>query len=170
MAVFDTQHPLTLCFGILGNIVSMAFASLRWIYFYTNLPGKIENGIPVIAIHSFCSRLLWLYYSLIKEGDVLLLITINVAGSLIRLAYVLFFIVYAMPHTKVPNLCGFVLGIIQIVIYQCYKHEGLAINIQDFEVQEHIVDIGILRESPDIMSIPCPSLNLITILATIIGF
>nr|XP_043614096.1 bidirectional sugar transporter N3-like [Erigeron canadensis] len=101
MAIFDVQHPLILIFGLLGNIVSTGvyFAPMpTFIQIHKKKSTMGFRSLPYVV--ALFSSLLWLYYSIIKEGNTFLLITINALGSFIEFIYVIIFIVYATPSGK----------------------------------------------------------------------
>lgn len=40
-----------------------------------------------------------------------------------------------------PNVLGFILGVIQITLYQYYKHKSKVISIPEIKLPEHIINI-----------------------------
>ncbi|KAL8258440.1 hypothetical protein R6Q59_030481 [Mikania micrantha] len=52
--------------------------------------------------------------------------------------------VFASPLTiVVPNVLGFVLGVIQIALYQYYKQKSKVISIPEIKLPDHIINIRI---------------------------
>ena len=60
------------------------------------------QSLPYVV--SLFSALLWLYYAFIKGGGTFLLISINTLGTFIESVYIIIFLVYATPDTKVLQL------------------------------------------------------------------
>ncbi|KAI3817423.1 hypothetical protein L1987_11213 [Smallanthus sonchifolius] len=237
MGLIDVHNPLVLVFGILGNIVSTGVYFAPIPTFISICKNKSTMGFQALPyMVALFSSLLWLYYSIIKEGDTFLLITVNAFGSLVESVYVIIFIMYATPYGKkqtfkvlsvamtlclaislgsylflngptraavvgwicvgmsisvfaapltivfqvvktksiefmpfllsclltlsammwfaygmfskdlcvtVPNVLGFVLGVIQIALYQYYKQKSKMISLPEIKLPEHIINIKV---------------------------
>ncbi|GJV15144.1 bidirectional sugar transporter N3-like protein [Tanacetum coccineum] len=130
-----------------GNLVSTGVYFAPMPTFIKICKRKSTMGFESLPyVVSLFSALLWMYYSFIKEGNTFLLITVNALGSLIETVYVIIFIIYATPYGRVPNVLGFVLGMIQMSLYQYYKQKGKTKkNTAEKKLPEHIVNIKILN-------------------------
>ncbi|KAI3730803.1 hypothetical protein L1987_61981 [Smallanthus sonchifolius] len=101
MGLIDVHNPLVLVFGILGNIVSIGVYFAPIPTFISICKNKSTMGFQALPyMVALFSSLLWLYYSIVKEGDTFLLITVNAFGSLVESVYVIIFIMYATPYGK----------------------------------------------------------------------
>ncbi|XP_076952339.1 bidirectional sugar transporter N3-like [Bidens hawaiensis] len=101
MGLIDTQHPLALVFGIIGNLVSVGvylapiptFIAIR-----NNRSTMGFQSLPYVV--ALFSASLWFYYALIKGGVTFFLKTINGFGSVTEMIYIIIFMVYATPSVK----------------------------------------------------------------------
>lgn len=96
--------PLTLVFGLLGNIVSFLCFLAPLPTFYRIYKKKNTEGfqsLPYIA--ALFSAMLWLFYAYEKTGETLL-ITINAFGCVIETIYLAFYITYCPKKARMSTL------------------------------------------------------------------
>ncbi|KAG8479256.1 hypothetical protein CXB51_029757 [Gossypium anomalum] len=94
---------LSFIIGIIGNIISiLVFASPIKTFWWVVKKKSTENykGVPYIT--TFLSTSLWTFYG-IMNPDGLLVVTVNGAGAIFQLIYVILFLVYAPKDTKVKT-------------------------------------------------------------------
>ncbi|XP_047977524.1 bidirectional sugar transporter SWEET14-like [Salvia hispanica] len=100
MALFDIDHPWVFTFGILGNVVSI-------LLFLTTVPTfrKIYEAKSTMGFDSLTyatalmSSMLWLYYEKLTRDSVLI-ITINLFGSIVETAHLIVFFIYASKKAR----------------------------------------------------------------------
>nr|CAD1824364.1 unnamed protein product [Ananas comosus var. bracteatus] len=121
MAVLSLHHPWAFTFGILGNIISLMVYLAPLPTFYRVYKKKSTEGFQSIPyIIALFSSMLWIYYAFLKP-DASLLITINSIGCAIEAIYIITYLVFAPKNAKLPNVLGFLFGIMQMVLYVAYK-------------------------------------------------
>ncbi|KAG6396414.1 hypothetical protein SASPL_142563 [Salvia splendens] len=142
MALFDIDHPWVFTFGILGNVVSILLflapvPTFRKIYEAKSTMGF--DSLPYAT--ALMSSMLWLYYAMLTPNAVLI-ITINVFGALAHAGKILgamnvgllflifavtFFVFEGQTRAKVvgwlPNVGGFCLSMIQMLVYVIYRNK-----------------------------------------------
>ncbi|KAA3472625.1 bidirectional sugar transporter SWEET16-like isoform X1 [Gossypium australe] len=94
---------LSFIIGIIGNIISiLVFASPIKTFWWVVKKKSTENykGVPYIT--TFLSTSLWTFYG-IMNPDGLLVVTVNGAGAIFQLIYVVLFLVYAPKDKKVKT-------------------------------------------------------------------
>ncbi|XP_039029643.1 bidirectional sugar transporter SWEET16-like [Hibiscus syriacus] len=94
---------LSFIVGIIGNIISiLVFASPIKTFWWVVKKKSTENykGVPYIT--TLLSTSLWTFYGFINP-DGLLVITVNGAGAIFQLTYVILFLVYAPKDKKVKT-------------------------------------------------------------------
>lgn len=101
--------------GIIGNVISiLVFASPIKTFIGIVKKKSTENykGIPYVT--TLLSTSLWTFYGLLKP-DGLLVTTVNGAGVLFQLSYVILFIIFAPKDKKVTTLK--LVGLFNVVFY-----------------------------------------------------
>ncbi|KAL5786788.1 hypothetical protein ACOSQ2_009180 [Xanthoceras sorbifolium] len=94
---------LSFFIGIIGNVISLLLFASPIITFWRVVKKKsTENykGLPYIT--TLMSTSLWTFYGLMKPGG-LLIITVNGAGSVLQLTYVIIFLIYAPRNKKIKT-------------------------------------------------------------------
>ncbi|KAH1083681.1 hypothetical protein J1N35_023442 [Gossypium stocksii] len=94
---------LSFIIGIIGNIISiLVFASPIKTFWWVVKKKSTENykGVPYIT--TFLSTSLWTFYG-IMNPDGLLVVTVNGAGAIFQLIYVILFLLYAPKDKKVKT-------------------------------------------------------------------
>ncbi|KAE9453617.1 hypothetical protein C3L33_14479, partial [Rhododendron williamsianum] len=100
MAIFCIQDSWVFTFGIIGNIVSFMVYLAPAPTFYRIIKRKSTEGFQSLPyLVALFSSMLWIYYASLKP-NAYLLISIN----------------------TVPNVLGFVFGVLQMVLYLIYKN------------------------------------------------
>ncbi|KAL4377652.1 hypothetical protein GQ457_02G036470 [Hibiscus cannabinus] len=94
---------LSFIIGIIGNVISiLVFASPIKTFWWVVKKKSTENykGVPYIT--TLLSTSLWTFYGIINP-DGLLVMTVNGAGAIFQLTYVILFIIYAPKAKKVKT-------------------------------------------------------------------
>ncbi|XP_062030077.1 bidirectional sugar transporter SWEET10-like [Rosa rugosa] len=98
------HHPLTLAFGLLGNIISFMVFLAPLPTFYTIYKKKTTEGFQALPyVVALFSCMLWIYYALLKQ-DATFLITINSVGCVIETAYLAIFLFYAPKMARISTV------------------------------------------------------------------
>ncbi|KAI3941265.1 hypothetical protein MKX01_029839 [Papaver californicum] len=117
------HHQWAFIFGILGNIVSIMVCLAPLPTFYRIYKEKATEGFQSIPyVVSLFSAMLWISYAVLKT-DAFLLITINSIGCVIETIYILIFLIDAPKSARLPNVAGFVFGVLQMLMYAIYKNK-----------------------------------------------
>ncbi|KAI5329481.1 PREDICTED: bidirectional sugar transporter [Prunus dulcis] len=102
------QHPLTLSFGLLGNIISFLVFLAPVPTFYIIYKRKTAEGFQALPyVIALLSSMLYIYYALLKEEfkeDATFLITINSFGCVVETLYISLFLFYAPKKARISTL------------------------------------------------------------------
>ncbi|KAL3716674.1 hypothetical protein ACJRO7_008287 [Eucalyptus globulus] len=106
MAIFTTDNPWVLIFGVLGNIISIVVFLAPVPTFWRICRRKSTEGFESVPyVVSLFSAMLWLYYASLKsESNAFLLITVNSVGCVIETIYVALYIAYAPKKARMLTL------------------------------------------------------------------
>ncbi|XP_020595743.1 bidirectional sugar transporter SWEET14-like [Phalaenopsis equestris] len=97
------DHPWSLFFGILGNIISfMVFLSPLPTFYRVHKNKTTEGFQSVPYVVALFSSMLWIYYAFIKTNTYLL-VSINAFGCLIETFYIVIFLIYAPKKAKIDT-------------------------------------------------------------------
>ncbi|GKV32016.1 hypothetical protein SLEP1_g40655 [Rubroshorea leprosula] len=115
---------LSFIIGIIGNLISiLVFASPIKTFWKVVKKKSIENYKAVSYITTLLSTSLWTFYGLLKPGG-LLVATVNGAGTILQLIYVILFIIYAPKDKKIKTAklvalldVGFVGAVIVVTLF-----------------------------------------------------
>lgn len=136
MAGLSLQHPWAFAFGLLGNLISFMTYLAPIPTFYRIYKCKSTEGFQSVPyVVALFSAMLWIYYALVKTNEVLL-ITINAAGCVIEIVYIVMFLAYAPRKAKVSTAKIFVLlnvGIFGLI---------LLLTLLLSEGQKRVVSLG----------------------------
>ncbi|CAN6372105.1 unnamed protein product [Urochloa humidicola] len=100
MAGLSLDHPLAFTFGLLGNIISFMTYLAPLPTFYRIVKSKSTEGFQSVPyVVALFSAMLWIYYSLLKSNE-FLLITVNAAGCVIETIYIVIYLTYAPKKAK----------------------------------------------------------------------
>ncbi|GAB2218692.1 hypothetical protein Droror1_Dr00001919 [Drosera rotundifolia] len=114
---------LSFIIGVIGNVISiLVFASPIGTFRRVVKKKSTENynGLPYIS--TLLSTSLWTFYGLLKPGG-LLVVTVNGAGTILQLIYVVLFLTYAPRDKKISTMklvaslnVGFFGGVVAIAL------------------------------------------------------
>ncbi|GLT37989.1 hypothetical protein SLA2020_122680 [Shorea laevis] len=115
---------LSFIIGIIGNLISiLVFASPIKTFWKVVQKKSTENYKAVPYITTLLSTSLWTFYGLLKPGG-LLVATVNGAGTILQLIYVILFIIYAPKDKKIKTAklvalldVGFVGAVIVVTLF-----------------------------------------------------
>lgn len=129
---------LSFIVGIIGNIVSiLVFASPIKTFWWVVKKKSTEDYKSVPYITTFLSTSLWTFYGVLKPGG-LLIATVNGAGAVLQLTYVILFITYAPKDKKIKTakLAGLLdiglLGTVIVVSLFAIHKSGLRLTFIGF--------------------------------------
>ncbi|KAL3716686.1 hypothetical protein ACJRO7_008299 [Eucalyptus globulus] len=106
MAIFTTDNPWALTFGVLGNIISIVVFLAPVPTFCRICRKKSTEGFESVPyVVSLFSAMLWLYYASLKsEPSAFLLLTVNSVGCAIETIYIALYLAYAPKQAKMMTL------------------------------------------------------------------
>ncbi|GAV74708.1 MtN3_slv domain-containing protein, partial [Cephalotus follicularis] len=89
-------------FGVLGNIISFLVCLAPLPTFYQIYKRKTAEGFQSIPyVIALFSAMLWIYYSILKKHDAILLITINTFCCVIQTGYIAAYLFYAPNKARI---------------------------------------------------------------------
>ncbi|CAN4123397.1 unnamed protein product [Withania somnifera] len=149
MAIFDLHHPWVFVFGVLGNIISILVFLAPVPAFRRICKEKSTMGFQSVPyVVALFSSMLWMYYAFIKKNATLL-VSINSFGCIVETIYISIFILYASKEARLPNVLGFFLGMIQMLLYGLYRNVKPAAELEK-EVPEHVINMVAVGNSEQI--------------------
>ncbi|KAF8005823.1 hypothetical protein BT93_K0183 [Corymbia citriodora subsp. variegata] len=106
MAIFTTDNPWVLTFGVLGNIISIVVFLAPVATFRRICRRKSTEGFESVPyVVSLFSAMLWLYYASLKsESNAFLLITVNSVGCAIETIYIALYLAYVPKQARMLTL------------------------------------------------------------------
>ncbi|KAJ4770247.1 Bidirectional sugar transporter SWEET [Rhynchospora pubera] len=118
--------------GVLGNAIALVlFLSPVPTFFRIWKKGSVEQFSPIPYIATLLNCMFWVLYGLpIVHPHSVLVVTINGAGMLIEISYILLFLLYSQGRTRLQVFLMFVASLISVgvvgslVITLAHTHES----------------------------------------------
>uniref|UniRef100_A0A3Q7H285 Bidirectional sugar transporter SWEET n=1 Tax=Solanum lycopersicum TaxID=4081 RepID=A0A3Q7H285_SOLLC len=150
-------NVLGFIFGILQMVLYVMYYNKKEEEptFYNIYKKKSTEGYQSIPyVVALCSAMILIYYVILLGGLVEVII-INAIGVFIETIYIIFYIFYAPKKAKAPNILGFTLGVIQMVlyvVYKKYKKEDNVIKEQKLSelLQNHVIILDDGKKLPQL--------------------
>ncbi|KAJ4781806.1 Bidirectional sugar transporter SWEET [Rhynchospora pubera] len=105
--------------GVLGNAIALVlFLSPVPTFFRIWKKGSVEQFSPIPYIATLLNCMFWVLYGLpIVHPHSVLVVTINGAGMLIEISYILLFLLYSQGRTRLQVFLMFVASLISVGVF-----------------------------------------------------